>query len=78
MVGCSVWVVEYRNSNFSDCNGVFSTWEKATASVMEDVKRCSDIWFDFKCEDFSEDWSIYTFNCRDDFVRVCVYKTIIQ
>ena len=78
MVGCSIWVVEYENLNFSDCNGIFSTREKATASLMEDVKRCSDIWSNFKCEYFSDDWGIYTFNCQNDFVRVCIYETIIQ
>lgn len=83
LIGCPVWVVEYNDPGFSDCNGVFSTREKAIASVLADAERCSDIWHNFELEGTEEearidDWFTYSFIFDDAIVAVIVYKTFIQ
>ena len=44
LVGKEIWLVNYGCVEFQDCNGVYSTREKAEAAVLADAERCSDIW----------------------------------
>ena len=44
IVGTAVWVVEYDYPDLKDYNGVYSTKEKALASINVDFECCKDIW----------------------------------
>ena len=51
ITGEKVWVVEYGEPDFCECNGVFSNRTKALAHVLEDYARCSDRWTGLKVEE---------------------------
>lgn len=40
----TVYVLEYYPIDLAECNGVFSTYEKAKQCFEEDYARCQDIW----------------------------------
>ena len=78
-----IWVVEYGDADLFDCNGVFTSKEKALKSVNEDFKRCSDIWIDKELEYASKDYICYTFtllgvNNEKIHTSVIIYQTFIQ
>ena len=86
-VGKAVWVVEYDNPDFFDCNGVFSSEEKAYNSILADVARCPH-WEDFgevTCENEVglTDCRVFEFFCKDTDIGdvrwgITLYKTYIQ
>lgn len=87
IVGTAVWVVEYDYADLKDCNGVFSTKEKALASINADFERCKDIWCNRELMDEDEidsDWIIWEFDLVDHelflYEHTCVslYCTVIQ
>lgn len=61
LVGKEVWLVNYGCVEFQDCNGIYSTREKAEDAVLKDAERCSDIWKDFTCVSNEEDFTCYEF-----------------
>ena len=58
-----VWILLFDDVNFWDCNGVFSTKEKAIESFNQHCERCSDIWLNVKKEDEGENWISFGFRC---------------
>lgn len=87
IVGTAVWVVEYDYADLKDCNGVFSTKEKALASINADFERCKDIWLNRESMDEDEidsDWMIWEFDLVDyeislyERTSVSLYRTEIQ
>lgn len=46
-----VYVLEYFPIDLADCNGVFTTYEKAKESFEEDCKRCANIWHNIDIEE---------------------------
>lgn len=87
IVGTAVWVVEYDYPDLKDCNGVFSTKEKALASINEDFERCKDIWRNRESIDEDEidsDWIIWEFDLVDSeyffykHTSVSLYCSVIQ
>lgn len=74
LVGSKVWVVEYGYPDCADCNGVFSTREKALASIDADFERCKDFWFNRELVDDddinSADWIIWEFDLIDDKINL--------
>ena len=87
IVGTAVWVVEYDHADLKDCNGVFSTKEKALASIDADFERCKGIWLnrDIIDEDgIGSDWIIWEFDLVDYEIFLCehtcvsLYRTEIQ
>ena len=86
IVGTAVWVVEYDYADLKDCNGVFSTKEKALASINADFERCKDIWLNRESMDEDEigsDWIIWEFDLVDykislyEHTCVSLYRTEI-
>ena len=82
LTGASVWVVEYNNIELSDCNGIFSTLEKAISSVLKDAERCNDIWTNFhlSCDDRPDNnFLCYSFNCEElGECQAWIYESFIQ
>lgn len=87
IVGTAVWVVEYDYADLKDCNGVFSTKEKALASINADFENYKDIWTNRESMDEDEidsDWIIWEFDLVDDELFLCehtsvsLYCTVIQ
>ena len=87
IVGTAVWVVEYDYADLKDCNGVFSTKEKALASINTDFENYKDIWTNRELIDEDEtnsDWITWEFDLVDcDYLfykhaSVSLYCTIIQ
>ena len=87
IVGTVVWVVEYDYADLKDCNGVFSTKEKALASINTDFENYKDIWRNRELIDEDEinsDWITWEFDLVDcDYffykhASVSLYCTIIQ
>lgn len=87
VVGTAVWVVEYDYADLKDCNGIFSTKEKALASINADFERCKDIWFNRELMDEDEigsDWTAWKFDLIDYKFSLCehtyvsLYCTVIQ
>lgn len=81
LTGKEIWVVEYNNIELCDCNGVFSTFEKAVSSVLEDAERCNNIWTNFhlSCDDFDNEFFCYSFNCKDlGECQAWIYKSCIK
>ena len=86
IVGTAVWVVEYDYADLKDCNGVFSTKEKALASINTDFENYKDIWTNRELidEDKISDRIIWEFDLVDcDYffskhTRVSLYFTVIQ
>lgn len=84
LVGKEIWLVNYGCVEFQDCNGVYSTREKAEAAVLADAERCSDIWKAFECVSEEKDFSCYEFlYCGphaeiDELQGVTVEKMIIE
>lgn len=87
LVGSKVWVVEYDYPDLKDYNGVYSTKEKALASINVDFECCKDIWRNRESMDEDEidsDWIIWEFDLVDDELHlykhtsVNLYCTVIQ
>ena len=87
IVGTAVWVVEYDYVDLKDCNGVFSTKEKALASINADFENYKDIWTNRELIDEDEinsDWMTWEFDLVDSeyflykHTSVSLYCTIIQ
>lgn len=86
IVGTAVWVVEYDYPDLKDCNGVFSTKEKALASINADFENYKDIWRNRELidEDKISDWIIWEFDLVDSeyflykHTSVSLYCTVIQ
>lgn len=49
-----VYVLEFSHPDLFDCNGVFSTFEKAKETFIKDCQRCTGIWRDFEYEKVEE------------------------
>lgn len=60
MANNKVWVLEF-SGYCTDCNGVFSTREKARAALLSHYERCKDIWNNFTQEKLEDDWELWTF-----------------
>ena len=87
IVGTAVWAVEYNYADLKDCNGVFSTKEKALASINADFENYKDIWTNRELIDEDEinsDWIIWEFDLVDSeyflykHTSVSLYCTVIQ
>ena len=86
IVGTAVWAVEYDYPDLKDYNGVYSTKEKALASINVDFECCKDIWRNRELidEDKISDWIIWEFDLVDSeyffykHASVSLYCTIIQ
>lgn len=85
LIGKEVWVKEYGSIEFRDCNGVFSSRDKAEESVWEDANRCSDIWKDMSCVSEEDNFSCYEFeycgphgDAIEKIQGVSVYSTTIE
>lgn len=79
VVGTAVWVVEYDYADLKDCNGVFSTKEKALASINADFERCKDIWLNRESMDEDEidsDWIIWEFDLVDYEAFLCEHTCV--
>lgn len=55
-----VWMLTFEG-DCSDCNGVFSTREKAKAALMSHYERCKDIWSLFSQEVEEDTWETWSF-----------------
>lgn len=49
-----VYVLEFSHSDLFDCQGVFSTFEKAKKAFTKDCQRCEGLWKDFRYEKVEE------------------------
>ena len=86
IIGTAVWVVEYDYADLKDCNGVFSTKEKALASINVDFENYKDIWTNRELidEDKISDRIIWEFDLVDSeyslykHTSVSLYCTVIQ
>ena len=86
IIGTAVWVVEYDYPDLKDCNGVFSTKEKALASINTDFENYKDIWTNRELidEDKNSDWITWEFDLVDSeyflykHTSVSLYCTVIQ
>lgn len=61
-----VWTLIFENIDFADCNGVFSTKEKAIDAFNQHCERCNDIWHNPTIAENSEDWVLLEFYYHDE------------
>lgn len=63
-----VWVVEYSDNRFADCNGLYHKKEDAETAITKDFERCSDIWHDVELTHDEKDFKQWSFViwCEDD------------
>ena len=73
----SVWLLEFDDL-CADCNGVFSTKEKATEALYIHKDRCDDIWLDFKMVDSEADCDLYRFTVSGVVENVTISKYYID
>lgn len=67
-----VWVLEFTG-DCCDCNGVYSTKEKAKAALLSHYTRCSDIWENFVCVDNEHDnYELYEFEIGEDLFSASI------
>lgn len=59
-----VWVVNFEESDFAECNAVFSDREKARAYLHSEMERCKDIWKNLQHEYEGEDSDIFVFEYK--------------
>ena len=91
IVNEKVWVVEYGEPDFHDCNGVFSSRTKALAHVLEDYARCFDCWTGLEveesCLDEDRGWLCLSFQYTGEDahllnnagkISIEIYETFIQ
>ena len=75
-----VWVLTFENVNFWDCNGVYSTKEKAIEALNRHYERCSDIWSNFDVDSEEETWISYCFYCQgcDGLIGVLIEEVEVD
>ena len=56
----NVWMLVFEG-DCADCNGVYSSKEKAREALLSHYERCKDIWKDFRPEDSAENWETWGF-----------------
>lgn len=61
-----VWTLTFTNCDFSDCNGVYSTKEKAMDAFNQHVKRNQNIWLDTFTERYRDNWISLIFEYKKD------------
>lgn len=73
----SVWVLEFDDL-CADCNGVFSTKEKATEALYIHKDRCEDIWLGFVRIHSDVNFDLYRFTVNDIVINVAINKYYID
>lgn len=73
----SVWVLEFDDL-CADCNGVFSTEEKAIEALYIHKDRCEDIWLDFTMVDSDANCNLYRFTVNGVVENVTISKYYID
>lgn len=77
MIKMKVWVVRFSDG-LSDCDGVFSTEEKANAQFQSSYARCNDIWKNMELAQQGDNWKIYRFVCFNVERYCMIYETEID
>lgn len=72
-----VWVLRF-DRECADCDGVYSTKEKAINAFETHAKRCSDIWKDIEIIEDTDDFRTYDFKFDDIAIAVDIYLTEID
>lgn len=78
-----VWVVRYSHPDLTECEGIFSTKEKALANVNEDFERYSDIWLN-RTEEIDDEVTYFNFDLYDKILgldkghNVIIFPAIIR
>jgi hypothetical protein len=58
-----VWALTFSPLDFADCNGVFSSMEKAEKAFWEHMNRNVENWRCLQLEATdNEEWAVYTFD----------------
>ena len=73
----SVWLLEFDNL-CADCNGVFSTKQKAIEALYSHKDRCKDIWLGFVRIHSDADCDLYRFTVNDIVENVAISKYYID
>ena len=73
----SVWVLEFDHL-CTDCNGVFSTKEKATEALYFHKNRCEDIWLGFVMVSKTANCDLYCFTVNGVIENVTIGKYYID
>lgn len=73
-----VWMLRFMNWDFADCNGVFSTKEKALDAFFQHLSRNSNHWFEPTIEEDDGDWMLLNFQYSDDGELVFYEQVIIE
>lgn len=79
-----VYVLEFSHSDLFDCQGVFSTFEKANETFTKNWQHCEGLWKDFRYVKVEETEDNYfgNFLVDDGAVSfrtdVCIYATYID
>lgn len=56
----NVWMLVFEG-DCADCNGVYSSKEKAREALLFNYERCKNIWKDFRQEVSDEWWETWSF-----------------
>lgn len=57
-----VWALTFSPLDFADCNGIFSSMEKAEDAFWEHINRNIENWRNLQLEATdNEEWAVYTF-----------------
>lgn len=72
-----VWVLRFDRV-CADCEGVYSTKEKAINAFETHAKRCHDIWKEIEIAEDSDNFRTYEFVIGDEIVAADIYLTTID
>lgn len=73
-----VWTLVFMNWDFADCNGVFSTKEKALDAFFQHFKRNDNHWSEPVIEEDDGDWMLLNFQYHDDGELVFSEQVVIE
>lgn len=63
----TIWLLTFDNIDFADCNGVFSTREKALDAFKTHCDRNPNLWSNPKVDEDSGNWLALSFHYHDDY-----------
>lgn len=64
-----VWVLNFECVDFHDCNGVFSTKEKAIKAFKSHCERCEKNWSNPMILEEDDDWVLLEFCYQDNYTE---------
>lgn len=74
-----VWCLKFAHSDLMDCDGVFTSKEKAVRALEHHCERCKDIW-ELEVEDISTDYNCYGLKVKgiDELIGVMIEKDYLD